>query len=340
MNFVYHGEPFIVEQKVNELKSEIDNGDANSTNINIFDANEVNPDNFLNACYSMPFLSSKRLVIIKGLLSIFESTKSSRGRFNPTKQTSKSKKSSEWDSIAEEIPKFPNTTLLIFLDFQLSDNNKFLNKIRPHVKINYFPQPNGNELIKWIKGKASSKSCQIEERAIVELLRYTENDIRKIDSELEKLALYNPTDTITLKDVENLVIPISNPNLFTSIDAILTGNKKYALNSLIGLMNQGTPAQLIIAILGKQIRNLILIKSLINLGLPNKELIKRIPISSYALQKLTRIQNKISLISLQNMHKVLIDADYKTKTTNTQADLVIELVIIELSHYALSEAKP
>tara|TARA_B100001146_G_scaffold222293_1_gene234418 strand:- start:1635 stop:2657 length:1023 start_codon:yes stop_codon:yes gene_type:complete len=340
MNFVYHGEPFIVEQKINELKSEIDNGDANSTNINIFDANEVNPDNILNACYSMPFLSSKRLVIIKGLLSIFESKKSSRGRFNQTKQTSKSMKVSEWDSLAEEIPKFPDTTLLIFLDPQLSDNNKILNKIKPHVKINHFPQPNGNELIKWIKEKASSKNCQIEEKAIVELLRYTESDLRKIDSELEKLALYNPTDTITIKDVETLVIPISNPNLFTSIDAILAGNKKYALNSLIDLMNQGTPAQLIIALLGKQIRTLILIKSLINLGLPNRELIKRIPINSYALQKLTRIQNKISLISLQNMHKVLIDADYKTKTTNTQADLIIELVIIELSRYALSEAKP
>ena len=164
MNFVYHGEPFIVEQKVNELKFEIDNGESNSTNINIFNATEVNPDDIINACYSMPFLSDKRLVIIKGLLSIFEPTKSSRGRFNQTKQTSKNKKVSELNSIVEEIPKFPDTTLLIFLDSQLSHNNKILNKISPHVKINHFPQPNGSELIKWVKEKASSKSCQIEER--------------------------------------------------------------------------------------------------------------------------------------------------------------------------------
>ena len=87
MNFVYHGDPFIVEQKINELKSEIDDGDSNSTNINIYDANEINSDTLLNACYSVPFLSTRRLVIIKGLLTLFESKKSPRARFNKTKQT-------------------------------------------------------------------------------------------------------------------------------------------------------------------------------------------------------------------------------------------------------------
>ena len=73
MNLLFHADPYIVEQEINELKSQIDNGDPNSTNINVFDSNEVNADTILNACYSIPFLSSKRLVIIKGLLSIFES---------------------------------------------------------------------------------------------------------------------------------------------------------------------------------------------------------------------------------------------------------------------------
>ena len=91
--------------------------------------------------------------------------------------------------------------------------------------------------------------------------------------------------------------------------------------------------------MGKQIKTLILIKSLINNGLPKKELIKHVSISSYALQKLTRIQEKISLGSLQNMHKALIQADYTTKTTNAQTSLVIEMVIIELTLYATSASK-
>ena len=90
MNLVYHGDPYIVEQEINELKSQIDNGDPNSTNINVFDSNEVNADTILNACYSIPFLSSKRLVIIKGLLSIFESKNSSRIRVSKTNQKPKS----------------------------------------------------------------------------------------------------------------------------------------------------------------------------------------------------------------------------------------------------------
>ena len=339
MNFVYHGDPFIVEQKINELKSEIDDGDSNSTNINIYDANEINSDTLLNACYSVPFLSTRRLVIIKGLLTLFESKKSPRARFSKTKQTSKNKRVSEWDSIVEEISKFPDTTLLTFLDFDISENNQMLNKIRPHVKINYFPQPTSDTLTKWIKEKANSKNCYIEDKAITELIRYTGNNLRKIDSELEKLALYNPTDTITLKDIEKLVVPISNPNLFNSIDAILAGNKKHAITSLITLINQGTPVQLIITLLGKQIKTLILIKSLINNGVPKRDLIKHISISNYVLQKLTRIQEKISLNSLQNMHKALIKADYTTKTTNAQPGLVIELAVIELTLYATSTSK-
>ena len=86
MNLVYHGDPYIVEQEINELKSQIDNGDPNSTNINVFDSSEVNSDTILNACYSIPFLSSKRLVIIKGLFSTFESKNSARMRVPKSNQ--------------------------------------------------------------------------------------------------------------------------------------------------------------------------------------------------------------------------------------------------------------
>ena len=339
MNLVYHGEPFLIEQKINELKSEIDNGDPNSTNINIFDSSEVNPDTILNSCYSIPFLSSRRLVIIKGLLSMFESKGFSQSRLNKTKQPTKTKKISEWDSIVDELPQFPKTTLLIFFDSHLSENNKMLTKIKPHVKTNYFPQPYGHTLIKWVKEQTIARNVSMEEKAIDELIKYTGNDLRKIDSELEKLSLYSPADTITLKDIEELVVPISNPNLFSAIDAILAGNKKHALTSLINLMNQGTPAQLIISLLGKQIKTLLLIKSLINSGLPSRELAKHISIGNYALQKLTKIQNKINFDSLINMHETLIKADHKTKTTNIQTDLLIELTVIELTIYSNSMLK-
>ena len=339
MNLVYHGDPYIVEQEINELKSQIDNGDPNSTNINVFDSNEVNADTILNACYSIPFLSSKRLVIIKGLLSIFESKSSSRIRVSKTNQKPKPKRISDWDSIVDELPKFPQTTLLIFSDSHISENNRLLTKIKSNATIKYFPPPTGHTLIKWVKEKVSVRNSSIEEKAIHELVKYTGNDLRKVDSELEKLTLYSPTNKITLKEIEKLVIPISNPNLFSAIDAILAGNKKHALTSLTNLMNQGTPAQLIISLLGKQIKTLILIKSLINSGLPNRELIKHISLSSYVLQKLTNIQKNISLNSLKNMHQILIQADFKTKTTNIQTDLLIELVVIELTLYANSTRK-
>jgi len=340
MNFVYHGDSYIIEEKVNELKSQIGNDDSSSTNINIFNANEIKPTNLLNTCYSIPFLSSKRLVVINGLLSIFESPKSALGKFNATKPITANGKKLDWDSIVEELPKFPDTTLLVFSDIQLSSNNKMLNKIRPYVDINYFPQPTGNNLTSWIKKSATSKNCQLEDTAITELVRYTGNNLRKIDSELEKLSLYCTTKTITLLDIEKLVIPISNPNLFSSIDAILSGNKQYAFTSLIDLMKLGTPAQLIISLLGKQIKTLILIKSLIHQGASNRDINKRIPVSNYALQKLTKMQTKISLTALQHMHKILVDTDYKIKTTTNKIDLTVELMIIELSTYAISKAHP
>ena len=153
MNLVYHGDPYIVEQEINELKSQIDNGDPNSTNINVFDSNEVNADTILNACYSIPFLSSKRLVIIKGLLSIFESKSSSRIRVSKTNQKPKPKRISDWDSIVDELPKFPQTTLLIFSDSHISENNRLLTKIKSNATIKYFPPPTGHTLIKWVKEK-------------------------------------------------------------------------------------------------------------------------------------------------------------------------------------------
>ena len=105
-------------------------------------------------------------------------------------------------------------------------------------------------------------------------------------------------------------------------------------------MKLGTPAQLIISLLGKQIKTLILIKSLIHQGASNRDINKRIPVSNYALQKLTKMQTKISLTALQHMHKILVDTDYKINTTTNKIDLTVELMIIELSTYAISKAHP
>ena len=40
------------------------------------------------------------------------------------------------------------------------------------------------------------------------------------------------------------------------------------------------------------------------------------------------------------MHKILVDTDYKIKTTTNKIDLTVELMIIELSTYAISKAHP
>ncbi len=113
--YILHGDDdFSLEQEVNNLRSKMgdDNGDLNTSE---FEGSSASAAEVLNAVSSYPFLSDKRLVIVKGMIGWI--TRKGAGETG--------KKAVEL--LATALPTLPEWARLVFVERQtLPDSNKLV----------------------------------------------------------------------------------------------------------------------------------------------------------------------------------------------------------------------
>ena len=170
------------------MKDDVKPAEMRDFNITVLQGAEVTFGQLRSTCDTVPFMAEKRMVVVDGLLTPFETRGASRsgGRGVSPRERSLG----EWDALADYLPRVPETTELAFTDRRLSESNPLLIRIRPLAKILTFPLPIGPELRQWIARRAAMREVEIEPRAVQALAENIGGDLRVIDSELQKLALY------------------------------------------------------------------------------------------------------------------------------------------------------
>jgi DNA polymerase-3 subunit delta len=99
-------------------------------------------------------------------------------------------------------------------------------------------QANEEDAIRWITATAQEAGVRVEPDAALELADALGKDMMLISSELEKLLLYAlDKKSITLADVETMVVGAKQRSLYELTDAISSHNRVRALGLLQGLLN-------------------------------------------------------------------------------------------------------
>ena len=77
---LYGQDEFSLRETLSSLKEDVGSAELRDLNITSLDGSQVSFDELAATCNTVPFLADKRLVIVEGLLSRFESRAPSRGR--------------------------------------------------------------------------------------------------------------------------------------------------------------------------------------------------------------------------------------------------------------------
>ena len=116
--------------------------------------------------------------------------------------------------------------------------------------------------------------------------------------------------------IEEFTLP---KNLFNFIDSLYPGNSTLAIKLFENLMKEKQPLELLISLMAKQFRDMLWILSG-GEGLTYPEWRKK---------KLRTQANKYSIIELENIITCLSDIDYKSKTSDINTQLLVEMLIVE-----------
>ena len=326
MIHILHGDDeFTIEESVASMKEEVGIPDLRDVNVTELDGRGVTPDEVVGMSSTVPFLADKRLVIVRGLLSRFESNRRGRRAAQPKSGLG------EWEQLADRLEALPETTDLVFVDGEVASSNPLLRALGKIGRPRRFARPNQRQITGWIIGRAQQSGISIEPRAAAALAESVGNDLRLVVSELEKLSLYRSGDVIRQEDVAELVSYARDASIFAAVDAILEGRSGAAIRMVQGLLQGGAPPTYLLVMLARQVRLLILAKELKAEGVPGNELGPRLGLSGYPLRKTLDQERAFTSARLAETHRRLLEADLSMKSTGADSGLVIDVLVAQLS---------
>lgn len=324
MIYLLYGEDeFSILENLSSMKNALEPPDLRDVNTTSVDGTTIKFEELRSICNTIPFLASKRLVVVTNLLAQFET------HTKPNRSDAKGILDS-WSRLFDYISEVPETTDLVFVDDSLNSSNTLLKVVTKLGTVRRFTLPDDRSVEKWVRDRAVSKHIEIEHNAIRRLATIIGVDLRIISNELDKLAAYRGGLPIRVEDVEELVSYDREIRIFTAIDALVEGRVDQAMKNIHQLLKLGRSPGYILAMIARQVRLLILAKDLKSRRVPTAELGSRLGLRGYPLRKTLDQEKTFTVHRLKNIHQKLLDTDIRIKTTGTDERLILDLLVTEI----------
>lgn len=317
--FFYGEDNYRLKQKIKALKERFISASLGDTNLAVLDGAKVSVDEIMRQVLAMPFLSKSRLVIIENLLS--------KGKKDVLK------------NIDEKLGYVPKTTVLVFVEEGLPDKRtRLFKKLNQPGQVQEFKLLDEGQLRRWIFREIENRKSKIEGGAITKLIEYVGNDLWRMTNELDKLTAYSSTSLetgnqqLTTENIELLVNPQIQANIFDLIDSIARQNIEKATKELYKLLNSGENELYILSMIVYQYRNLLIVKDLVErLKTANSwTLAKKAGLHPYVVQKSLAVSPKYTLDELKKIYQILLDFDVRIKTGKIEPRTALEMLIFRL----------
>lgn len=308
--FIYGNDTYSVFHKAKRIETEFlqAEGDFNLVKI---DGSQFSKESFFGSAFSLPFLGSKRLIIIKNFLLE-----------NDDKELKK--------EVASSLKKLPESTDLLFLEEGAPDKRESIFKtLLKSDKAIECSAPREYEFAKIAKQMAEKANLSIDSKALSKLALFTGSDLWRLRKEIEKLLLYGKTigRPLVEKDIDMMVEPDFNLKIFDLTDALAERNLAKSSTILESFFSQGEDPSMIFNMIIYQFRNLLV---LVDLRMRNMEL-DQSGLSPFVLKKLSFLLKNYSLTELKKIYSKLLEIDLLIKSGRAEMKPSLTLLLVEIS---------
>ncbi len=327
---VIYGDEFLVSTALRELQEEVGPVESREANCHRVSAPQASLTAIAPMCDAVPFLAEKRLVMVTGALSEVEPSRSGGQRRGRGRASSRSSGGS-WEGLDEYVGRMPPTTLLAFVDGPIRSGNPLLEQLRPLAEIREMTTPAGEALARWIRSQVAAKNCNIMPGAITLLSRLVGPNLRVLDNELEKLALYAGQEPIAEAHVRDLVPEVRETSVFNVVDAVLERRPAVALRATNRLSQGGAGFSEVISLVSMQVRRVVLARHLLDSGLPQAEIGTRLNIGpDFVLRKTIQQARSHSSEGLSMLYEALLEADLAVKQGRMEEEVALQLLFTQV----------
>ena len=210
MNYVLYGsEEYLINKRITEI---ISGSVKMQDSVTYLDMKDVSVEFALEEAQMIPLFEDKKVIVMRH--SSFFSSKSEKG--NELEQLI------DYCSVSN-----PQTDLIIVADDGIDERKKSVKELRSLLKFEEFKPLDEMDRKQYVTGFIKKNSINISDTAKSYLLSILPNDMRAIQGELEKLALYD--GVVDESIIRMLVARPLEDDVFKLVNAVVSRNMKQAL---------------------------------------------------------------------------------------------------------------
>ncbi len=169
-----------------------------------------------------------------------------------------------------------------------------------------------SRLSQWLHEEFKQRNKTIEQSALHRLVDIVGNNTWPLINEVEKLANYSH-GTIKEVDVQTLVTPRMDLNIFDLIDALAAKNKVLAVKLLYQEMATGRDPYYVLSMMIYQFRNILLVKSLGSKNGPSGNSLAKSGLHPFVVKKISKNIANFSEGELRKIYQKLLVLDTESK---------------------------
>jgi DNA polymerase-3 subunit delta len=269
------------------------------------DGEEVEINRISEALTSLPFLASKKLVLLR--------------RPSASKQF--------LDAHEQLLGNVPETTDVIIVEPKLDKRLSYYKFLQKKTDFREFKELDVNGLAQWLMQQAKEQGGSISSGDAHHLVERVGLNQQLLASELEKLLLYSPK--ITRETVDLLTEATPQSTIFQLLEAAFAGNAKRTMQLYTEQRALKVEPQQIISMLAWQLHVLALVKTA---GERNsQEIASEARLSAYVVQKSQAIARSLSFTELKELVKDLLTIDTRLKRESLDADEMLKNYLLRMS---------
>ena len=297
-------------QKLNEIIENYKKVRKSGLNLRFFDGKELDFEDFLDEAQSFSMFAEKKLIILKDIFSNQEFK----------------------EKFLKDYKKFVNShdIILFYEEGEVLESDRLFKLLKKSGELQEFRPLEGASLKNWIKKEIEKYGTKANPETISRLTEFVGSDTWRLSNEIQKLASFRGGKEIQAKDVELLVKPEIDNNIFKTIDAIALKNKKKALELLHKHLEKGESPLYLLSMINFQFRNLLMIKELVEENQPYYSILRKTQLKPFVVGKSYQQAQRFGLPELKKIYRKIFQADLDIKTGKMKAETALDLLIVEI----------
>lgn len=319
--YFFHGEEtFLLNHYLTQMKKQLLDPLTESFNFHRFTAETFSIRDFADAVENLPMMAESTFVQVDDI-DPFKLNEDDRNKMA---------------EIFSDIPDYC-TVVFTYLTVQWKSDKRF-KKLWDAVEgsgcIVEFARQDQRELVTWVTRHFAAHKKRIASNLCVYLIEITGGTMTALSGEIDKICAYSGADEIRKSDIDAVTEPVLDAVVFQMTDLLGSGQYAEALLKLQQLLKMQQEPIAILGAVGGHFRRIATARTLMDNGRNASDLARLCSISEYPARKSMEAARRFKPEFLRRASELVLETDYKMKTSFDDSERLLELLILQLAQEA------